>query len=269
MRVATRLAPQNIAAWLNLTGAARDAGDLALAQSALDAALAIDGAHPAALDQLGSLRRAQGDLHAARAAYAQALALTRAPATALNLAAVELELGDAAQTVARVEALLRHPQAPAEAFLLLAQARAAQRDFAAAEAACATGLARCAGDARLLYQVGLMAEEQGAHARAAQRYRDALERDPGNLRIAAQLQFAERQCCDWREVDARGAWLRAQLAAGRAGIAPFAFLADQATPAEQRRCAEIAARALVARLPAAPVPAPAPRLRTPGAPLRV
>ena len=74
LHAAARLAPQNIAAWLNLAGAARDAGDLVLAQSALDAALAIDGAHPAVLDQLGSLRRAQGDAAGARAAYAQAFA---------------------------------------------------------------------------------------------------------------------------------------------------------------------------------------------------
>ena len=267
LRMATRLAPQSIAAWLNLAGAARDTGDLALAQSALDAALAIDGAHPAALDQLGSLRRAQGDAAGARTAYAQALARGGAPATALNLAAVELETGATAQATARAATLCAHPQAPAAAFLLLAQARAAQRDFGAAEAACTAGLARCAGDAGLLYQAGLLAEEQGQHARAAQCYRDALRRDPGNLRSAAQLQFAERQCCDWREVDARGAWLRAQLAAGRAGVAPFAFLAEPATPAEQRRCAEIAAQALAARLPAPR--ALALRPRTPGAPLRV
>ena len=267
LRMATRLAPQSIAAWLNLAGAARDTGDLALAQSALDAALAIDATHPATLDQLGSLRRAQGDAAGACAAYAQALARGGAPATALNLAAVELETGATAQAAARAAALCAHPQAPAAAFLLLAQAHAAQREFAAAEAACAAGLARCAGDAGLLYQAGLMAEEQGAHARAAQCYRDALQRDPGNLRSAAQLQFAARQCCDWREVDACGAALRARVAAGESGVAPFAFLAEHAAPAEQRRCAEIAAQALAARLPAAPVPAPPPR--TPGAPLRV
>ena len=269
LQAAARLAPQNIAAWLNLASAARDAGDLVLAQSALDAALAIDGAQPAALDQLGSLRRAQGDAAGARAAYAQALAHGGTPATALNLAAVELESGEIAQAGARAAALCAHPQAPAAAFLLLAQARAAQRDFAAAEAACSAGLARFRGDAGLLYQAGLMAEELGAHARAALRYREALARDPGNPRIAAQLQFAARQCCDWREVDARGAALRAHVAAGEPGVAPFAFLAEPATPAEQRRCAEIAARALAARLPAAPAPASAPRLHAPGAALRV
>lgn len=267
LQTAARLAPGSIAAWLNLASAAREAGDLALAQRALDAALAIDATHPAALDQLGSLRRAQGDAAGARAAYAQALARGGAPATALNLAAVELETGATAQAAARAAALCAHSQAPAAAFLLLAQARAAQREFAAAEAACAAGLTRCAGDAGLLYQAGLMAEEQGAHARAAQCYRDALQRDPGNLRSAAQLQFAERQCCDWREVDTRGAALRARVAAGEPGVAPFAFLAEHATPAEQCRCAEIAARALAAHLPAASVPAPPPR--TPGAPLRV
>ncbi|WP_298192454.1 tetratricopeptide repeat protein [Metallibacterium sp.] len=101
LQAAARLAPGNIAAWLNLAGAARDAGDLALAQSALDAALALDATHPAALDQLGSLRRAQGDAAGARAAYAQALARGGAPATALNLAAVELETGATAQAAAR------------------------------------------------------------------------------------------------------------------------------------------------------------------------
>lgn len=267
LQAAARLAPGSIAVWLNLAGAARDAGDLTLAQQALQTALALDATHPAALDQLGSLRRAQGDAAGARTAYAQALVRGGAPATALNLAAVELETGDTAQAAARAAALCAHAQAPAAAFLLLAQAHAAQRDFAAAEAACRDGLARTPHDARLHHQAGLMAEEQGQHERAAQDYRAALALAAGNLRSAAQLQFAERQCCDWRAVDTRGAALRAHVATGEPGVAPFAFLAEPATPAEQRRCAEIAAQALAARLPAAPAPAPPPR--TPGAPLRV
>ncbi|MHB8570538.1 MAG: O-linked N-acetylglucosamine transferase, SPINDLY family protein [Metallibacterium sp.] len=267
LRAATRLAPQNFAAWLNLASAALATGDVDGAAQALDATLKLDPAHPAALNQLGSLRRAQGDLDAAAAAYAQAFARSHDPGSALNLAAVELQMGAVAQAEQRVRAVLQNPQAPqAEAALLLAQVRAAQRDWAGAEATSRAGLAHAPGDARLHLQAGLMAEEQQHIERAAAAYRAALACAPGDVRIAAQLQFAERQCCDWRAVAARGAWLRAQLAAGAQGIAPFAFLAEDATPADQRRCAEIAAQALAARLPAS-----APRLatRSTATPLRV
>jgi predicted O-linked N-acetylglucosamine transferase (SPINDLY family) len=259
LRVATQLAPQHFAAWLNLASALLAVADIAGAAQALDAALKLDPAHPAALNQLGSLRRAQGDLAAAARAYAQAFAQTRDPGSALNLAAVELEQGDVAQAEQRVLAVLQDPQAPqAETALLLAQARAARRDWAAAEAASRAGLVHAPADVRLLLQAGLMAEEQQHIERAVATYRAALAQAPDDVRIAAQLQFAERQCCDWRAVDARSAWLRAQLTAGTPGIAPFAFLAEAATPAEQRRCAEIAARTLAARLPATELP-PAPR----------
>lgn len=260
LRDATRLAPREIAAWLNLSSALRAAGALDSAALALDAALRLDPRHPVALDQLGSLRRAQGDLPGARAAYAQAYAHAQSPGTALNLAAAELALGELQQAEEHIHASLQRPHAPrADAALLLAQVRAARRDWAGAEAACRDALALTPDDPRLHLQAGLMAEEQQQPERAASDYHAALARAQGDLRIAAQLQFAERQCCDWSEVDARGEWLRQQLAQGTRGIAPFAFLAEPASAAEQRQCAELAAVAVAEQVPSVDRAAPARR----------
>ena len=249
LRIATQLAPDAIAGWLNMAVAARTAGDLALAGRALDEAGRIDPGNPHVFDQLGSLRRAQGDLDGARAAYEEALALRPNMNTALNLGAVELALGLCDAAGSRAAAMAVEPHAPAPAFLLLAQAHAARRDFNAAWLACTQGLARHPDDLQLHHQAGLVAEERGDHERAAQHYRNAVAKDGSNVRLVAQLQFVERQCCDWRNVRSRSTWLREQLALGRAGIAPFAFLAEPATPAEQRYCAELAARDLVATRP--------------------
>jgi predicted O-linked N-acetylglucosamine transferase (SPINDLY family) len=48
--------------------------------------------------------------------------------------------------------------------------------------------------------------------------------------------------CDWRNFDASCAELNADIAAGRAAIAPFQFLSCPSTPAAQRECARIFVR---------------------------
>ncbi len=263
LETATRLAPAQLPAWLNLASAARQAGDLARAEQALHAAAALDAAHPALPALWGGLYFARGDLAAARVAYAEALARESSAANVLNLAAVELALGEPVAAAVHCETLLRLPDPPAQAYALLAQAQAAQTDFAAAAQSCAQGLVRHPDDVRLLHQAGLAQEELGDHESAMQCYRAAAQRAPDDLTIAAQLQFAERQCCAWDALATRSAWLRTQLAAGRSGIAPFAFLAESASAGEQRHCGAIAAQRLPARTRAAP------RVCASSAPLRV
>ena len=269
LRIATQLAPDAIAGWLNMTVAAREAGNLGLAERALEEARRIDPGSPLVFDQLGSLRRAQGDLEGAQAAYEKALALLPNMSTALNLGAVELALGLYDAAGSRAMAMAMQPHAPAQAFLLLAQAHAARRDFNAAWSACSEGLVRYPEDLQLQFQAGLVAEERVDHESAAQHYRDAVARDGGNVRLVAQLQFVERQCCDWRNVRSRSIWLREQLTLGRAGIAPFAFLAEPATPAEQRQCAELAARDMVADRSCRPLDGTQRPWRPTEAPMRV
>ncbi|MCE5234413.1 MAG: tetratricopeptide repeat protein [Mizugakiibacter sp.] len=267
---AIALAPGAFEAHTNLASALLACDDAEGAERALARALALAPGHPAVLNGLGNARRARGDLAGAREAYA---AVTRAaphyaPAW-LNLAGVELEAGEAETA----EAHVRRAQtlAPsADAALLLGHALAARRRFEDAEEAYAAGAALAPQDARLAYQVGLMAEERGDFARAAAAYERTLRLDPAHGHALGQLAFVKRSRCDWDGLDALSARMRAHVAAGKSGVAPFAFLAEDSTPAEQLACARLhaqrierAATAQRTRLAFAH-----PR-RAPGAPLRV
>ena len=247
----TRLAPRSAEMRCNLASARLALGDAAGAIAAAEEALTLSPACPPALNLLGNARRAAGDLDGARAAYAAALAASpQAPGIAINLAAVELELGAIADAEARARGTLTAADAPVDGWLLLGHALAAQGRHAEAEAAYAEGARRAPQDARLAYQTGLMRDEQGRTEAAAAAYASALALDPDDGRALGQLAFARRQCADLAELDALSARLRAHIAAGRSGVSPFAFLAEDSDAAAQLACARLEA----ARVDAATAP---------------
>jgi len=239
---ARAIAPDSIEVLCNLGSVELARGDAAAALAALDHAFALAPSHPAVLLGLGNARRAAGDLAGALDAYR---ATTRADARHagawLNLAATELALGDraAAERDAR-HALTLAPRHP-EGLLLLGHVLAAQRRFAEAQAACEAGARAAPNDARFAYQAGLMAEEQKHLAAAAAWQARALALDPSLHHALGQLVFLKRQLCDWHDLDALSMQVRARVAEGAPGIAPFAFLSEPAGPNEQLRCARTAA----------------------------
>lgn len=243
LREAQRLAPRSIEILCNLGSALLVEGDAAAAVAALEQAFALAPEHPAVSNGLGNARRAAGDLAGAGDAYR---AGTRAaPGYAgswFNLAAVELALGDFAQAERAVHHALTLAPGHAEGLLLLGHVFAAQRRHADAEAAYAAGARAAPRDARFAYQIGLMAEEQRKFALAAEAHAHALALDANLHHALGQLVFLRRQLCDWRDLDALSADLRARVNAGAPGIAPFGFLSEPASAAEQLRCARNAAR---------------------------
>lgn len=88
---------------------------------------------------------------------------------------------------------------------------------------------------------------------------------PDSPEIAAYLLAWRRRLCDWRGIDALSTQVRAAIAAGRAAVEPFAFLSEDASAAEQLRCARLRAAPIAAAV--RPLPPPPPR--TPSAPLRL
>lgn len=240
---ARRLAPQSIEVLCNLGSVLLADGDATASVAALEQAYALAPTHPAVLNGLGNARRAAGDLAGAGEAYR---AGTRAAPDYVgawfNLAAIELALGEVEQAErdARHASSLvpGHPQG----LLLLGHVFAAQRRHAEAEAAYIAGARAAPRDARFPYQVGLMAEEQKKFAAAAEAHARALALDPNLHHALGQLVFLRRQLCEWRDLDALSATLRARVNAGAAGIAPFGFLSEPASAAEQLHCARNAAR---------------------------
>lgn len=81
--------------------------------------------------------------------------------------------------------------------------------------------------------------------------------------IAAYLLAWRRRLCDWQDLDRLARQVRDAVHAGSAAVEPFAFLSEDASAAEQLRCARLRA----SMLPHAPR-SPA-RARTGGSPLRI
>jgi predicted O-linked N-acetylglucosamine transferase (SPINDLY family) len=247
LEAARERAPTSIAVLANLGTALLAAGDAEAAVRVLGDARQRAPRHPAVLNALGNACRALGDLHGAVEAYAAATAATPGHAAAwFNLAAALLASGDAA----RAEQTARHALALAgehpHGLLLLGHVLAAQRRYADAGAAFAAGARAAPTDARFPYQMGLMAEEQRRPALAAECHARALALDPRLDPALGQLVFLRRQLCDWRDLDALSARLRARVAAGAAGISPFGFLSEPAEAAEQLQCAHTLARGIEA-----------------------
>lgn len=246
---ARALQPNSFEILANLASAEAAAGGLDQAQATLAAALRLAPDHPGLHNQLGNLLHAKGDLHAACMAWRAA---TQAQADHVgawcNLAAGEFALGEIATAQRSLDHALAHAPDYAPAYLLLGQMRSAQGDAAAAEQAWLRGAALDPRDARFAYQLGLLAEERQQIARAAGLQARALALDPSLHQALGQLVFLRRQLCDWRELDVLSHALRQRIAAGIPGIAPFGFLAEPASAAEQLQCARIAAAGIEARM---------------------
>ncbi|MBZ0224225.1 MAG: tetratricopeptide repeat protein [Dokdonella sp.] len=246
---ARQLQPASIEILANLANAQASSGALDGARTTLDAALRLAPAHPSLHNQLGNVLHATGDLPGACAAWRAA---TRAQADHVgawcNLAAGEFALGDSEAADRDLSRALALAPDYAPAFLLLGQIRAARGDATGAEQAWLRGADLAPRDARFAYQLGLLAEEDRQIARAAQLQAHAFALDPSLHQALGQLAFLRRQLCDWRELDALSQGLRARIAAGVPGIAPFGFLAEPASAAEQLRCARIAATGIEAQM---------------------
>jgi predicted O-linked N-acetylglucosamine transferase (SPINDLY family) len=242
---AVRLAPGDHLARCNYAAALMACGDAGAAVEILEQVALEHPDDPGIRNNLANALRATGDDARARDEYLAALAAAPDhPGAVLNLVAVELSLGmlDAAEQRLRdFLARQRHPQA----LLLLGNLLHRRRKFADAQAAYLQGAQLAPGAPEFPYQAGLMADEQHHYAEAARFYRRALQLDP-NLHLAeGQLLFALRREYDWVGAEPLGAKRRARVVAGSDDVDPFAFLAEDSTPAEQLACARAAAARIV------------------------
>ena len=240
---AARLAPDDYLVRCNYAAALMACGE---ADAAVDILQQVAREHPddpGIRNNLANALRAAGDDARARDEYLAALRTAPDhPGAVLNLAAVEISLGMLDDAEQRLRALLvrqRHPQA----LLLLGNLLHRRRKFADAQAAYLQGAQLAPDAAEFPYQAGLMADELHHYAEAARFYRRALQLDP-NLQLAeGQLLFALRREYDWAGAEPLGSRRRARVVAGADDVDPFAFLAEDSTPAEQLTCA----RAIAAR----------------------
>ncbi|BDU15722.1 tetratricopeptide repeat protein [Lysobacter auxotrophicus] len=178
-------------------------------------------------------------------------ALERNPADGfawILLAEHELDRGDAVagEAACRRALALRpgHPEALAR--LGRAQWMLGRRDEAVASLrAAATNAPNHPGIAVWL---GHVLEDVGEAEAAADAYARAHAMAPDEPQIAAYLLAWRRKLCDWRDLDTLASQVRAAVNAGAASVEPFAFLSEDASAAEQLRCARLRAGLLAQQI---------------------
>ena len=180
------------------------------------------------------------------------------------LADLELEAGDiaAGEQAARRALQLRpgHPEA------LARLGRVAWMAGAHADAAKLLGQASALAPQHpgIALWLGHALEDADDAEGAAAAYRRAHALMPGEPYIAAQRLAWQRRLCDWQDMDALAAQVRAAVASGQGAVEPFAFLSEDASAAEQLACARTRAAAVAASVR----PLPSVKVREQG-PLRV
>ncbi|WP_175498140.1 O-linked N-acetylglucosamine transferase family protein [Dokdonella immobilis] len=270
LREASALEPRSVETLCNLGSVLLARNDVHAALTVMQSARLIAPGHAAVLNGLGNALRAAGDARAARDTYeAAARAAPEFLGAWLNLAAAELALGQPAQCE-RIARMVLKQTPNAQAYLLLAQSLAAQHLLDEAADACREGERVSPGNPDLPYQLGQIADELKQPGLAAEAHARALQIDPNLSGALAQLVFIRRQLCDWRDLDRLSGRLREAVAAGASDVAPFGFLAEPATAAEQRVCAMQFAAAVGRRIdPLAARPQFRHAQRAPDAPLRI
>lgn len=270
LETALQLDPTSADTRSNLASAVLAEGDANGAVALLERAVATQPGNAALHNNLANALRAAGDDARAREEYVTALAIVPNHFGALvNLAATELSLGMSREAEARLRGALAQQPHP-QAWLLLGHVLHRTRRYAEAQAAYEAGAKLAPNAAQFPYQAGLMADEQQHYAEAARLYRRALQLDP-NLRLAeGQLLFVLRRECEWDAAEPLSQRVKVRATNGSGEIDPFVFLAEDATPAEQRACAR--ARAARVAHDAQPLAAHlhfAPPRRAANAPLKV
>lgn len=162
------------------------------------------------------------------------------------LADAEMDRGDGAAGLAAAQrALALRPGHP-EALARLGRVHWMQGRHAEAATALRQALAQAPQHPGIALWLGHALEDAGQAEDAAQAYQHAYRLMPQEPMFAAHLLNWRRKLCDWRDLDALAAQVRGAVAQGQAAVEPFAFLSEDASPAEQLACARLRARDVAA-----------------------
>ncbi len=181
------------------------------------------------------------------------------------LAEAELDHGDAdAGLRAVARALALQPGHP-EALARLGRGLSMRGEYAQAAAALQQAAAAAPGHPGIALWLGHALEDAGEAEPAARAYEHAYRLLPGEPMIAAHLLNWRRKLCDWRDLETLSAQVRGAVRSGHGAVEPFAFLSEDASPAEQLACARLRARQIAQAVPRLPPAALSPAT----APLRL
>lgn len=271
LQTAAGLAPDSVEVQCNLASLLLEEGQVDGAIETLRQALRRHPGHAAILMLLGHALMFAGRHAQARESYA--MATHGAPQHAglrLNLAAAELELGNLPQAAQHADEALQLAPDDDSVFALRARILHAQGRIDDAAEAWLQAERRAPEHPLYPFHAGVLLDDAGDLPGAAAAFERALRLDAASGAALAMLVFARRRLCDWHDLDELTQRLHRAVAEGRDGVLPFAFLAEDAGAAEQRRCAATFAAGVEKQ--AAPLRQAlefAPRQRNAGEPLRV
>lgn len=178
-------------------------------------------------------------------------ATERAPADPIAwilLAEAELDAGEArAGEAAAQRALALRPGNP-EALARLGRAQWMQQRHREAADSLRAAVRAAPDHPGIAVWLGHVLEDIGEAEEASEAYARAHALAPQHAQIAAYLLAWRRKLCDWRDLDALSAQVRAAVRSGEAAVEPFAFLSEDATAAEQLQCARLSAAQIAARV---------------------
>ncbi|HET9835346.1 MAG TPA: tetratricopeptide repeat protein [Rhodanobacteraceae bacterium] len=264
---AIELAPGAFPAYCNLSSALLALDRASEAMHTIERALATMPANPILWNALANACRATGDHLRARNVYRAAL--SDAPGDVgllLNLAATEMTLGEMGEAEHLVRLVLSRMQVP-EGWLLLGHIHKARREFAKARDAYAQGARLAPRDPIFPHHCGLADEDLNRFESALVEYTRTLELDQNFVPAISQLALVKRRVLDWQRLDILAKRLREEVARGNPDVAPFSFLAEDTSAAEQLACSSAQARHTATRARESRLPSPP--AKPAGAPLRV
>ncbi len=168
------------------------------------------------------------------------------------LSEAALDHGDAqAGLTAAQRALGLRPDHP-EALARLGRALWTLGRHAEAAAALRSASAQAPQHPGMALWLGHALEDAGEAEAAAQAYEHAYRLLPEEPLICAHLLNWRRKLCDWRDIETLARQVKRSVAERRAAIEPFAFLSEDASPAEQLACAKSSAARIARRVAALP-----------------
>ncbi|MGD8690478.1 MAG: tetratricopeptide repeat protein, partial [Gammaproteobacteria bacterium] len=230
--------PGHVDARCNLGSALRAAGRLEEATSVLRALVAEQPDLVQAHNNLGNVLQDLGRAGEAVDCYRRALRLAPDFVDARsNLGRACGAIGRHAEAVEHCRAALALQPGHVDALHHLGNALLALRDWEGAERAFAGALGAGPPGGEAAYGRGVALEQTGRWPEAAAAYREALATIDNPGPVLSNLLYLSKRMCDWPAVAELGQRFREALRAGKTGLTPFVFLAEETTPAEQLDCA--------------------------------